>query len=342
MHNRSHSRLRLLRVLLPLSLFIFGCFNTNPPPPTGPDASAANVAILGNASRLAPGSQASFLVQVRAPYTAQRWPNAPVEVYLNDAAGASQLVYSGATGPDGVADVRFPVPDEPASPDQVLEIVTTILPEDATSYQPSAGEFRTYPDVYIGRAYNILVSTDKPVYQPGQMIHTRGLALDSLDLHAADQQTMTLTVTDPQGNKLLQKELLTSAFGIASAGFPLDSHAPSGDYTITAQMGPATSTRTVEVKPYTLPRFEVTFLPDKTFYLPGATAAGAVEARYFFGKPVAGGAVTIRGTVDDGAGEVTVVELSGETEADGRFVYTFDVPDCFAGRLDNRSSEIHL
>ena len=39
--------------------------------------------MLGDVDRLAPGSQASFLVQARAPYATQRWPDATVEVYLN-------------------------------------------------------------------------------------------------------------------------------------------------------------------------------------------------------------------------------------------------------------------
>ena len=49
----------------------------------------------------------------------------------------------------------------------------------------------TYLDVYVGRTFNVLASTDKPVYQPGQVIHIRGLALDTLDMHAADGMTMT-------------------------------------------------------------------------------------------------------------------------------------------------------
>ncbi|NTV74033.1 MAG: hypothetical protein HGA66_07480, partial [Holophaga sp.] len=83
-----------------------------------------------------------------------------------------------------------------------------------------------------------------------------------------------------------------------SLDFPLDSQAMSGDYVITAELGPTVSTRTVNVKPYTLPRFKVDFAPDKPYYLPGETATGSVTAHYFFGKPVAGAEVILRSAGD--------------------------------------------
>ena len=284
------------------------------------------MAILGDVDHLAPGSQASFLVQPRAPYSMQRWPDAKVEVYLNAPDGSSRELFNGVTGPDGLANVSFTVPTDLADPQQALEIRTQ-LPHSENGYPPPDSSFQTYRDVYVGRTYNVLASTDKPVYQPGQVIHMRGLALDTLDMQAAASMTMTLTVADPDGNKLLRRDLTTSEYGIGSIDFPLDTHAASGDYTITAEMGPTVSSRSVEVKPYSLPRFEVTFHPDSTFYLPGQAATGSVEAKYFFGKPVADGAVSIRGTLDDGAGARTVVELAGKTDADGRYNYSFPVPD---------------
>ena len=108
MRKPDRSRYRLLRVILPLFLFVFGCFTPEPPRLTGPSADDANVAILGDVDRLAPGSQASFLVQVRTPYNVQRWPDATVDVFLNAADGESRQVFSGVTGPDGIANVSFP------------------------------------------------------------------------------------------------------------------------------------------------------------------------------------------------------------------------------------------
>lgn len=203
------------------------------------------------------------------------------------------------------------------------------------------GKRRLAQDVYIGRMYNVLISTDKPIYQPGQTIHLRMLALGALDLRAAAGETVTVAISDPQGNKLVRQALTTSNYGVASFDFPLDAQAPSGHYAIAAEIGPNQATRTVEVKPYRLPRFKIDFKPDRSFYLPGEIATGVIEAHYFFGKPVAGGKVTVRGTITDVA-EETVFELTGETNAEGVFRYEAPTPEFLVGRLDNRSAQIDL
>ena len=82
--------------------------------------------------------------------------------------------------------------------------------------------------IYVGRVANVLLSTDKPVYQPGQTIHMRSLALDALDLHAADGETVTFTVTDPQGNKLTRSEVAASRYGLASPDLAPGTPAPHG------------------------------------------------------------------------------------------------------------------
>jgi uncharacterized protein YfaS (alpha-2-macroglobulin family) len=323
---------RRLRILLPLVIFLFGCFNS-PPSPNVVEPQSAGVVVMGETARLAPGSKANFLVQVRNPYAAPgeaALTNRQVEVLLDDGLNYTQL-FAGATDADGLVNVEFLTPERAESPDQTLVIRAATDGQETVISQ----------DVYIGRAYDVLISTDKPVYQPGQVIHLRTLALDTLDLHAADTQTVTLTIADPQGNKLLQRALATSQYGVASTDFTLDAQAVSGDYQITAELGPNTTTRTVEVKPYTLPRFEITFQPDQSFYLPGETATGVIEARYFFGKPVAGGQVTVRGSVTDVTRE-TLFEITGETDEDGAYRYTVPVPDFFVGQLDNKSAQIDL
>ncbi len=289
------------------------------------------LSVMGQPYYLAPGSAGSLLLQVLDSNTGEPAANPRVQVILNTPDGNATQLYTASTDENGLALAQFDVPEGVDAAEQTLQIIA----ETDNLYA------EVIEEIYIGRVYNILVSTDKPVYQPGQVIHVRGLALDSLALKAAQDQPLIVTVDDPSGNRLMRQEITTSAWGIAAVDFALDTLAPSGDYIITAQMGPVTSSRSVEVKPYTLPRFEITFSPERTFYLPGDVATGTVDAQYFFGKPVAGGMVRIVGYVTD-VERVTVFEISGLTDETGFYSYEFTVPDYFVGQLENNTASIDL
>ncbi|MCB0125325.1 MAG: hypothetical protein KDE58_23890, partial [Caldilineaceae bacterium] len=326
-----------IRLLVPLIIFILGCPPPGPVPPdfveeSLPGETHTGFVILGATNYLVPDSQGALLVQVQDPYSGQPQTNARVRVVLNTPDGAAQELFAGQTDNHGLVQVDFAVPTALSATEATLAFTADV---------PNYGQLYYEQDVYVGRVYNILLSSDKPVYQPGQMIHIRTLALDSNALKAAQDQPLVLTVADPEGNKLLRKELTTSAFGISSADFQLDTQAMSGDYLLTATMGPVTSSHTVEVKPYTLPRFAVTFQSDKTFYLPGDVATGTVDAQYFFGKPVIGAQVVIKGFVTD-VDRFQVFELTGTTDDTGFYPYEFSVPDYFVGQLENETATVDL
>ncbi len=291
----------------------------------------AGFTLLGEVFFLTPNSTGSFLLQVRDPETGEQVRNGTVTVSLADPDGSNTRVFRGSTDDQGLIQVSFTVPENVTNPNQVLVVES----------RSAAGTSKYEENVYVGRAYNVLVSTDKPVYQPGQTIYIRGLALDTLALEAASEEELTITVADPSGNKLARQTLSTSKYGIASTDFVVDGQAATGDYIITAEIGPVSSSRTVEVKPYTLPRFKVEFNSDKAFYLPGETATGVINANYFFGKPVNGGEVTIRGFVTD-VERFQVLEVTGSTDENGQYEYNFTVPDYFVGQLENNAAEVDL
>ena len=336
----AHRRSYWLRLFIPLFVFILGC---PPPAPRPPDVimepmpdvvdtDVPGLNVLGTTTYLAPDSQGSLLVQVQDPYQGQPQANARVLVTLNTPGAEPLELFTGQTDESGIVQATFAVPADLAETEGTL-----LVAADTSDY----GQLQSTQDVYVGRVYNVLLTTDKPVYQPGQMIHLRTLALDTNALKAAQGQPLIITVADPEGNKLMRKELTTSEFGIASTDFQLDTQATSGDYILTAEMGPVTSSRTVEVKPYTLPRFEITFQSDKSFYLPGEVATGTVDAQYFFGKSVTGGEVTIKGFVTD-VDRVEVFQLTGETDDSGFYTYEFQIPDYFVGQLENNTANVDL
>ncbi|MCB0115185.1 MAG: hypothetical protein KDD84_13885, partial [Caldilineaceae bacterium] len=253
MHNRS-LRLRWLRIFIPLALFLLGC------PSPGQPYQPIVITVGGQVTHLIPGSSATLLVQ--GWMNNENVPAADAEVTISLSSG--DQLFSGRTDDAGLLLANFAVPADVETGAQTLSVEVRTEDESA-AYDET---------VYIGRTYSVLVSTDKPVYQPGQVIHARTLALYSLALAAAEDETIVFTVDDPEGNRLARQEIATSEWGIAAADFELDSQAMSGDYIVTASHGPNTSSRSVEVKPYNLPRFKVDFAPDRTYYLPGDVARG--------------------------------------------------------------------
>ena len=176
-----------------------------------------------------------------------------------------------------------------------------------------------------------MLSSDKPVYQPGQVIRLRSLALAQPELRPVAGHAVAYAIRDPKGNVIFRKQDVTSRFGIASADCPLADEIAEGSYQIQCQVGDTASTATVEVKKYVLPKFRVDVSLDQPYYQPGQKAHGTVDARYFFGKPVENAAVEIVVEARDVAAE-TVCRLERRTNAAGAAEFEFSLPDELVGR----------
>ncbi len=180
------------------------------------------------------------------------------------------------TDADGGGDPRFTLPDWA---DQACDLIVQA--------QTAGGLERNAQGVELKRSFKVMLSTDKPVYQPGQTIHTRALALRRPNLHPVAGQAATFSVVDPKGNIVFRQEGKTSRYGITAADCPLDTEILEGPYTVLCKTGDVESRLSVDVKKYVLPKFKVTVALDRPFYKPGDTIKLAVQADYFFGKPVA-------------------------------------------------------
>ena len=185
--------------------------------------------------------------------------------------------------------------------------------------------------ITIAREARVLLTTDKPLYQPGQTMHLRALALRRPAMQPAAGDPLTFEVEDAKGNKVFKKTMEASEYGIASAKFVLADEVNMGRYTVRAITPDGRAERTVEVKRYVLPKFKVTVTTDRPYYLPGARLTGKVQCDYFFGKPVAGGEVRLKaGTFD--VGFTRFAEVSGRTDAEGLFKFEVELPKRLAGQ----------
>jgi 5-hydroxyisourate hydrolase-like protein (transthyretin family) len=194
----------------------------------------------------------------------------------------------------------------------------------------SLGRDQLERSVTVERSYKVLLTTDKPLYQPGQVIRVRALALDAFTLRPAAEQQVEFVIADPKGNKVFRRTEVTSANGIAAVDFQLANEVNAGAYKIAATVGDTASEKTVTVKHYVLPKFKVAATTDKTYYRPGDTVTGLVAANYFFGKPVQEGQVAVDGYTYDVALQ-QVVAVQGRTDAAGNYEFAFDLPDYLVG-----------
>jgi len=153
-------------------------------------------------------------------------------------------------------------------------------------------------ELQVDRTPRLTVSTDKPIYQPGQALHLRVLALGPGDYAIANSK-LTVDVRDYDNNIQFRQELTTSRFGVAGADWEIPSSSRLGPYRIQVGMaedeghGEGRAAARVQISRYDLPEFTVKPVTDKDFYLPGEKIRVEISADYLFGRPVTRGQVRI-------------------------------------------------
>ena len=232
--------------------------------------------------------------------------------------GTDPVVLSAMTGDDGSA--VFDVPAQDAG-----QYTMETSAEQGDTVVATMDE-----DVEVVRDNRVLVTSDKPIYKPGQTMHLRALALKKPLLHAVAGVDATIEVYDGEGNMVFRKYEPTNDFGIASTDFKLATEVNTGTYEVKVTVGDTTTSKSVEVKPYALPKFKVATDLGVPFALAGETLHGTVSAQYFFGKPVAGGQVELvaRGT---DVGLTEFAHLNGTTNDSGIYTFDLDLPEYLVG-----------
>jgi hypothetical protein len=254
---------------------------------------------------------------------------AAVTVHLKDKAGKTYPVYEGKAGADGVANIEFQVPEKIPAGSYKLAVAT----------KSTLGEEKLEQDVTIKSAPRVLLVTDKPLYQPGQLIHIRALALQAFTLHPVANSDLSFEVEDAKGNKVFKRTQKTSDHGIAAVDFQLADEVNNGAYHVRAILGEHQADKTVTVKPYVLPKFKSELKADKRFYLPKETIHADLQVDYFFGKPVAGGKVKVTTSTFDVAFK-DFQTWEGKTDAQGHVKFDIKLPDYFVGQPLTRGNAL--
>ncbi len=223
-------------------------------------------------------------------YVADRKTGAPI--------GSAQVVYwankkqqaAAQTGDDGMATLN-PAPDSTHSdPDSETVWVLARHGDDDAIVTPWGyyNEART-TDL---AAY---IYTDRPVYRPGHTVHIKAVVRkrvgDSLLLPT--DKTLTLRVTAPDGKEITKKDLPVSAHGTVTTDINLETDTALGYYGIALVRDglDADGNGDFYVEEYKKPEYQVTVKPTAQRILQGNTIQATIEAKYFFGEPVAGAKV---------------------------------------------------
>lgn len=187
------------------------------------------------------------------------------------------------TDADGLAEL----PVEAARPDELRVVATKGGDYTATALASYA--FSGARENWNGYFY-----TDRPVYRPGHTVFFKGIlrvrGVDGYTIPAGRQ--VSVTINDPDGKALYQKSLTVTGNGTVSDSVALGSGAALGFYNIEAKSGEQFMSGNFEVQEYKKPEYEVRVTPQQARVLEGESVKATIEARYYFGEPVANAKVT--------------------------------------------------
>ncbi|MDT5261156.1 MAG: hypothetical protein QOC61_160, partial [Acidobacteriota bacterium] len=237
------------------------------------------------------GSTFSARVRTANPVTQRPVKNVTVEASLTFDAGEGKTVIKSAatTDGDGFASLDFKLPRE-VEDDGDAELIVTA--------RRGALVEKAEADVSVEQSPRVLLTTDKPLYQPGQTMHMRALVFDQTE-HALADEEVSFKIEDEDGTDAFDQTLNTSRFGVASADWRIPDGTRLGTYTLKLLMDDSKydidyGARTeFKVSRYDLPNFTVVTKLDRPFYLTGQNAEVEVRADYLFGQPVRRGHVRV-------------------------------------------------
>jgi alpha-2-macroglobulin len=226
-------------------------------------------------------------------YVGDRKSGAPVEgtAVALWADGSRQAQAS--TGADGMAVLKQATTKQGAQPENVF--VLARHGGEAALVAPFGFGFE--PDDAEGsKELTSYVYTDRPVYRPGHTVHIKGIVRKKKgdELDPPDASTVHLRVTDADNKAVLDMDLPVSGHGTVTADLTLQSDAGLGYYTVSLlkdgkELGGGGD---FYVEEYKKPEYQVMVKPATQRVLQGSQVQAVIEAKYFFGEPVANAKVT--------------------------------------------------
>jgi hypothetical protein len=173
--------------------------------------------------------------------------------------------------------------------------------------------------------YRTFISTDKPLYRPGEQVMARGLMLraDNRKPHPGGAAAQ-LEIRGPKGDVITTAtvQIQDAVWGYA---WPVPAELAGGEYTLKVSYpwtGDAPAERKFDVRAYRAPRLksQIEFLRDG--YGPGDTVTATLDVKRAEGGVPAGAKVTATAVVDG----ATAAQVSGTVNEKGLCTVSFKLP----------------
>ena len=188
---------------------------------------------------------------------------------------------------------------------------------------------------------NFIINFDKGLYNPGDEVQFRILAISSTSARPISGDMFTISIFDGNDNRVYLEHAVASDFGIMSGRFRLADEVNSGFYRLVVEQDHVVKAYTFfEVSPFILPRFGVTLETDKTEYGIGESIYLSGSVMYFFGEPVNQGTVNIYVNNNPILTGISLDENGGfsfshTTESPGRYNIWVEVIDSSNFRVES-------
>jgi len=195
-----------------------------------------------------------------------------------------------ATKAEGEGDEEADA-EEPAADETESESLLILAKQNNNFAISDLGSMFGYEDYEEeGENFKGYIYTDRPVYRPTHKVSFKGI-IRAVDPNGAykpvSDHVVNVTVEDPNGANILTKELPLSARGTFNGDVDIAEEAPLGSYRIAAEVESGTASGSFEVAEYKKPEYKVNVSVPGKFVQTGQKANFSIDARYFFGVPVA-------------------------------------------------------
>ncbi|HVZ19190.1 MAG TPA: MG2 domain-containing protein, partial [Terriglobales bacterium] len=174
--------------------------------------------------------------------------------------------------------------------------VTEPRPEDAMVMARTKDDFAVsapwsyWMSTEAGQNLTAYVYTDRPVYRPGDTVHYKAILRTrrGLNYQPPANTDYTVQIQDQEAKVVLNTQAKSSAMGTLHGEYTIPSDASLGNYSI--QIGGNYGGSFI-IEEYKKPEYEVRVTPDSRVVLQGSAISAVIDAKYYFGDPVAGASV---------------------------------------------------